>query len=257
MRSRMSLGSPATPPDIDAKMIGSSRGDPVFVKRLSVQTSRPCSSHDAGNWRRSSESSFARKAGAPRVASETLELDEPRASCVGPSGRPLRHGQAGASPERRSPIPRDCCSCLQVNDAAGPPLPFRANAPSCGLPCLGSTPCQVARASLHGLQIGFAPLGIVFWRLKNRLHRGLEHRYMCSPSSTRSIMRSRYRGSYRKPNCARRNADCPSRGTYWSGCVQASTTFSVARPGIEPGTPRFSDGGENPWLSAYLQDFFW
>jgi hypothetical protein len=31
----------------------------------------------------------------------------------------------------------------------------------------------------------------------------------------------------------------------------------MARPGIEPGTPRFSEGRENPWLSLHLQDFFW
>jgi hypothetical protein len=31
----------------------------------------------------------------------------------------------------------------------------------------------------------------------------------------------------------------------------------VARPGIEPGTPRFSESRENPWLSPHLQDFFW
>ena len=31
----------------------------------------------------------------------------------------------------------------------------------------------------------------------------------------------------------------------------------MARPGIEPGTPRFSVGHENPWLSPDLQDFFW
>jgi hypothetical protein len=33
--------------------------------------------------------------------------------------------------------------------------------------------------------------------------------------------------------------------------------LEMARPGIEPGTPRFSVGNENPWLMADLQDFFW
>src|SRR5437588_2476351 len=36
--------------------------------------------------------------------------------------------------------------------------------------------------------------------------------------------------------------------------VQAS--LEMARPRIEPGTPRFSEGPENPWLSSDLQDFF-
>jgi hypothetical protein len=31
----------------------------------------------------------------------------------------------------------------------------------------------------------------------------------------------------------------------------------MARPGIEPGTPRFSEDPENPWLITDLQDFFW
>src|SRR4051812_36199038 len=31
----------------------------------------------------------------------------------------------------------------------------------------------------------------------------------------------------------------------------------VARLGIEPRTPRFSAGPENPWLSPDLEDFFW
>ena len=31
----------------------------------------------------------------------------------------------------------------------------------------------------------------------------------------------------------------------------------MARLGIEPRTPRFSDGRENPWLTTDLQDFFW
>jgi hypothetical protein len=31
----------------------------------------------------------------------------------------------------------------------------------------------------------------------------------------------------------------------------------MARPGFEPGTPRFSEGPENPLASADLQDFYW
>jgi len=31
----------------------------------------------------------------------------------------------------------------------------------------------------------------------------------------------------------------------------------MARLGIEPRTPRFSEGLENPWLSTDLQDFCW
>jgi hypothetical protein len=31
----------------------------------------------------------------------------------------------------------------------------------------------------------------------------------------------------------------------------------MARPGFEPGTPRFSEGPENPLCSADLQDFYW
>jgi hypothetical protein len=31
----------------------------------------------------------------------------------------------------------------------------------------------------------------------------------------------------------------------------------MARPGIEPGTPRFSEGPKNPFEDPDLQDFFW
>jgi hypothetical protein len=39
--------------------------------------------------------------------------------------------------------------------------------------------------------------------------------------------------------------------------AHVQVSLEMARPGIEPGTPRFSEGGENPWLTADLQDFFW
>jgi len=42
-----------------------------------------------------------------------------------------------------------------------------------------------------------------------------------------------------------------------SGRWPVGTKDEMARLGIEPRTPRFSDGGENPWLTTDLQDFFW
>ena len=33
--------------------------------------------------------------------------------------------------------------------------------------------------------------------------------------------------------------------------------FEMARPGLEPGTPRFSEGRQSPWDDHDLQDFFW
>jgi hypothetical protein len=47
----------------------------------------------------------------------------------------------------------------------------------------------------------------------------------------------------------------------WGGraesVIYAAVKGKMARLGIEPRTPRFSGGLENPWLSVDLQDFFW